>query len=62
MSILKWLRRKPLTEKKVFGDVGPTNVFKLKDLYKVITTCPNGSRILITDRIWIQVNHLGVPE
>lgn len=36
--------------------------FRVKDLHKIITTCPNGSRILINDRIWIQVNHLEVPE
>ena len=62
MKILKWFGHKPLTEKKVFGDVGIADVFKLKDLHKVITTCPNGSRILINNRIWIQVNHLEVPE
>lgn len=65
MSILNrvqgLLRKKPITETRVFGDIA-AQTFKRKDLYKVITTCPNGSRILITDRVWIQVNHLEVQE
>lgn len=65
MSILKRVlnifKKKPLTEEKVFGDIA-AQTFKLKDLHKIITTCPDGSRILINNRVWIQVFHNEVSE
>lgn len=65
MSILNrvqsLIKRKPLIEEKVFGEIS-AKMFSKKDLLRVINTCPDGSRILINEKIWIQVNHLEVIE
>jgi len=56
-SIISHIKRKPITTNRVFSDIGKVITFKKNDLLKVVKTCPNGSRILIDRRTWIQVYH-----